>query len=130
LATKIALIKSIGIIYCIFVRRLIITIIFVNLLLLSKSTIKLIKVTTIVFLWSSCCTRPKKTKTNQKNPEKHPENPPEMYASQGRYILNDSGLHLHASTRTIPSNGPPQQERANTTPQSRKTSIKKASDKI
>ena len=42
-ATKIALIKSIKIIYCIFVRWLTTTIIFINLLLLSKSTIKLIK---------------------------------------------------------------------------------------
>ena len=44
LATKIVLIKSIGIIYRIFIRRLITTIIFVNLLLLGKSTIKLIKI--------------------------------------------------------------------------------------
>ena len=44
LATKIVLIKFIGIIYRIFIRRLITTIIFVNLLLLGKSTIKLIKI--------------------------------------------------------------------------------------
>ena len=44
LATKIALIKSIGIIYRIFIRRLTTTIIFINLLLLGKSTIKLIKI--------------------------------------------------------------------------------------
>ena len=44
LATKIALIDFIGIIYRIFVRRLTTTIIFVNLLLLGKSTIKLIKI--------------------------------------------------------------------------------------
>jgi hypothetical protein len=44
LATKIALIKSIGIIYRIFIRRLTTTIIFVNPLLLGKSTIKLIKI--------------------------------------------------------------------------------------
>ena len=43
-AIKIALIKSIGIIYCIFVRRLTTTIIFINLLLLGKSTIKLIEI--------------------------------------------------------------------------------------
>jgi len=43
LATNIILIKSIGIIYYIFIRRLTTTIIFVNLLLLGKSTIKLIK---------------------------------------------------------------------------------------
>jgi hypothetical protein len=44
LATNIALIESIGIIYCIFIRRLTTTIIFVNLLLLGKLTIKLIKI--------------------------------------------------------------------------------------
>ena len=44
LATKIALIKSIGIIYYIFIRRLTTTIIFINLLLLGKSIIKLIKI--------------------------------------------------------------------------------------
>jgi len=44
LATNIALIKSIGIIYRIFIRRLTTTIIFVNLLLLGKLTIKLIKI--------------------------------------------------------------------------------------
>ena len=43
LATKTALIKSIGIIYRIFIRRLTTTIIFINPLLLGKSTIKLIK---------------------------------------------------------------------------------------
>jgi len=43
LATNIALIKSMGIICRIFIRRLITTIIFVNLLLLGKSTIKLIE---------------------------------------------------------------------------------------
>ena len=43
-ATKIALIKFIGIIYRIFIRRLTITIIFINPLLLGKSTIKLIKI--------------------------------------------------------------------------------------
>ena len=44
LATEIALIESIGIIYRIFIRRLTTTIIFINLLLLGKSTIKLIKI--------------------------------------------------------------------------------------
>ena len=44
LATKTVLIKSMKIIYYIFVRRLTITIIFINLLLLSKFTIKLIKI--------------------------------------------------------------------------------------
>ena len=44
LATKIVLINSIGIIYCIFIKRLTTTIIFVNPLLLGKSTIKLIKI--------------------------------------------------------------------------------------
>ena len=44
LVTKIVLIKSIEIIYYIFIRRLTTTIIFINLLLLNKSTIKLIKI--------------------------------------------------------------------------------------
>ena len=44
LATKIVLIKFIGIIYRIFIRQLTTTIIFINLLLLGKSTIKLIKI--------------------------------------------------------------------------------------
>ena len=44
LATKIALIKFIGIIYRIFIRRSTTTIIFINPLLLGKSTIKLIKI--------------------------------------------------------------------------------------
>jgi hypothetical protein len=39
LAIKIALIKSIGIIYYIFIRQLTTTIIFINLLLLGKSTV-------------------------------------------------------------------------------------------
>ena len=43
-ATKIALIKFIGIIYYIFIKQLITTIIFINPLLLDKSTIKLIKI--------------------------------------------------------------------------------------
>ena len=44
LATKTVLIKFIGIIYRIFIRRLTTTIIFINLLLLGKSTIKSIKI--------------------------------------------------------------------------------------
>ena len=44
LAIKIILIKSIGIIYRIFIRQLTTTIMFINLLLLGKSTIKLIKI--------------------------------------------------------------------------------------
>ena len=44
LATEIALINSIGIIYRVFVKRLTTTIIFINLLLLGRSTIKLIKI--------------------------------------------------------------------------------------
>ena len=44
LATEIVLIEFIKIIYRIFVRRLTTTIIFINLLLLGKSTIKLIKI--------------------------------------------------------------------------------------
>ena len=44
LATKIVLIKSIGIIYRIFIRRLTTIIIFINLLLLGKSTIKSIEI--------------------------------------------------------------------------------------
>jgi len=55
---------------------------------------------------SSCCTRPKKTKTNQKNPKKHPENPPKMHASQGRHTSNDGSLYSRASTRPTPSNSP------------------------
>ena len=43
-ATKIALNDFIGIIYRIFIRRLTTIIIFINLLLLDKSTIKLIKI--------------------------------------------------------------------------------------
>jgi hypothetical protein len=43
-ATEIALIKFIGTIYRIFIRQLTITIIFINPLLLSKSTIKLIEI--------------------------------------------------------------------------------------
>jgi len=50
LATNIVLIKSIGIIYCIFIRRLITTIIFINLLLLGKSTIKLIKILRYLYI--------------------------------------------------------------------------------
>jgi hypothetical protein len=50
LATNIALIKSIGIIYYIFIRRLITTIIFINLLLLGKSTIKLIKISRYLYI--------------------------------------------------------------------------------
>ena len=56
--------------------------------------------------WSSCYTQPKKTKNNQKNPEKHLENPPKIYISQGRHILNDGGSHSRASTRTTSSNSP------------------------
>ena len=44
LATEIVLIKSIGTIYRIFIKQLTTTIIFINLLLLSKFTIKLIKI--------------------------------------------------------------------------------------
>ena len=44
LATKMVLIESIGIIYRIFIRWLTTTIIFVNLLLLGKFTIKSIKI--------------------------------------------------------------------------------------
>ena len=44
LTTKIALIEFIGIIYHNFIRRLTTTIIFINPLLLGKSTIKLIKI--------------------------------------------------------------------------------------
>jgi len=43
-ATNIALIKSIETIYRIFIKRLTTTIIFINLLLLGKSTIKLINI--------------------------------------------------------------------------------------
>ena len=50
LATEIVFIKSIGIIYCIFIKRLTIIIIFVNLLLLGKSTIKLIKISRYLYI--------------------------------------------------------------------------------
>ena len=50
LATKIALIESIGIIYRIFIRRSITTIIFVNLLLLGRSTIKSIKISRHLYI--------------------------------------------------------------------------------
>jgi hypothetical protein len=50
LATKTVLIKFIKTIYCIFIRRLITTIIFVNLLLLGKSTIKLIKISRHLYI--------------------------------------------------------------------------------
>ena len=50
LATNIILIKSIGIIYRIFIRRLITTIIFINLLLLGKLTIKLIKISRHLYI--------------------------------------------------------------------------------
>ena len=43
-ATEAVLIESMGIIYRIFIRRLTTTIIFINLLLLGKFTIKLIKI--------------------------------------------------------------------------------------
>ena len=44
LATKIVLIEFIGIMYCIFIKQLTTTIIFINPLLLGKSTIKLIEI--------------------------------------------------------------------------------------
>ena len=50
LATKTVLIKSIGIICCIFIRRLTTTIIFINLLLLNKSIIKLIKISRHLYI--------------------------------------------------------------------------------
>ena len=50
LATEIVLIKSIGIIYRIFIRWLTNTIIFINLLLLGKSTIKLIKILRYLYI--------------------------------------------------------------------------------
>ena len=50
LATNIALIKSIGIIYHIFIRRLTTTIIFVNLLLLGKLTTNLIKISRHLYI--------------------------------------------------------------------------------
>ena len=49
-ATKIALIKFIGTIYYIFVRWLITTIIFINPLLLGKSTLKLIKILRYLYI--------------------------------------------------------------------------------
>ena len=50
LATNIALIKSIGIIYRIFIRQLITIIIFINPLLLGKLTIKLIKILRYLYI--------------------------------------------------------------------------------
>jgi len=50
LATNIALIESIGIICRIFIRRLTTTMIFVNLLLLGKLTIKLIKISRHLYI--------------------------------------------------------------------------------
>jgi len=50
LATNITLIESIGIIYRIFIRWLITTITFVNLLLLGKLTIKLIKISRYLYI--------------------------------------------------------------------------------
>jgi len=49
-ATNIILIESIGIIYYIFIKWLTTTIIFVNLLLLGKSTIKLIKISRHLYI--------------------------------------------------------------------------------
>jgi len=49
-AINIILIKSIGIIYRIFIRRLTTTIIFINLLLLGKSTINLIKISRHLYI--------------------------------------------------------------------------------
>ena len=46
-----------------------------------------------------------KDQTNQKNPEKHLEDPPEMHVLQGSYILNDGGTQSRATARTIPNNG-------------------------
>ena len=50
LATEIVLIKSIGIMCCIFIRWLTTTIIFINLLLLGRSTIKLIKISRHLYI--------------------------------------------------------------------------------
>ena len=50
LATKIVLIKFIGIMCRIFIKRLTTTIMFVNLLLLGKSTIKLIKISRYLYI--------------------------------------------------------------------------------
>jgi hypothetical protein len=50
LATKTALIEFIGTIYCIFIRRLTTTIIFINPLLLGKSTIKLIEISRHLYI--------------------------------------------------------------------------------
>jgi hypothetical protein len=50
LATKIALIESIGTICRIFIKQLTTTIIFVNLLLLGKSTIKLIEISRHLYI--------------------------------------------------------------------------------
>ena len=49
-ATKTVLIKSIGTIYRIFIKQLTITIIFINPLLLGKSTTKLIKILRYLYI--------------------------------------------------------------------------------
>ena len=49
-ATKIALIDSMGIIYYIFIKRSTTTIIFINPLLLGRSTIKLIKISRHLYI--------------------------------------------------------------------------------
>ena len=49
-AINIVLIKFIENIYCIFIRQLTTTIIFINLLLLSRSTIKLIKILRYLYI--------------------------------------------------------------------------------
>ena len=50
LATKTVLIEFIGIMCCIFIRQLTTIIIFINLLLLGKSTIKLIKISRYLYI--------------------------------------------------------------------------------
>ena len=50
LATETVLIKSMGIMCCIFIRRLTTTIIFINPLLLNKSIIKLIKISRHLYI--------------------------------------------------------------------------------
>ena len=55
-----------------------------------------------------------------------------MHTLQGRHRWNDGGTQLRVTARPIPNNGPLQQQqgRANTTPESGNTLIKKAFNKI
>jgi len=49
---------------------------------------------------------PKRLKLTKKNPKKHLENPPKIYASQGRHTSTDGGSHSRVTARSTPNNGP------------------------